>query len=847
MISTLAAGTITVLIIFGIFAGYYDVSQQRLRQQELNQYLESVGDTTAWGVQNWLQQRISMAEDVAHAIASADDTINTVTILRRPIFEETFIWTYYGEEGNGKYHIWPLDDELPADYDPRLRPWYEAAVKSGTTTLTEPYFDITTNVETITVATPVYRNGNLLGVVGADFSTESLGAVLNESDLGGLGYVFMTTGAGKILAHRDREYVSEHVETIFDNSVADLDGGIQELGAAGAEQIVTFTTIPSSADIDWRLGLAIDKNAAFAGLNDFRQSALIATIAAAVFLIVVLGFVIHRLLVQPLNNARIAADAANVAKSEFLASMSHEIRTPMNGVLGMAEVLVNTDLDDRQRELAMIINSSGNALMTVINDILDFAKLEAGKLRLSPHGFNLRKTVFDISTMMQARALEKDIELIVRYAPGLPEGVIGDDSRFRQVLGNLIGNAVKFTESGYILVEVDGEQKGDDVHLEVSVKDTGIGIPADQLPRMFEKFEQADGSHTRKFGGTGLGLAICKNIVELMGGEIKAESEVGKGSRFFFTLNLQVDEKITSLPVTQNPVFDGARILAVDDNEINRRVLRELFDGWDIDITIVDTPVRAFGALERSEHKNRPFHAALLDYQMPVEDGVMLAKRMQDDERFESLPIIMLSSIDDVISGVQPNGARIAASLSKPLRPSQLLDLLARILADRSATDLKKTATKLATKNISTCEPSPEGPPVSGRTKVLVAEDNVVNQLVIKKFIPEDVYDVTIAENGAKAVKLFEALRPSVIFMDLSMPVMDGFEASRKIRELEKEQGWAPTPIIATTAHVLDEDRVRCTEAGMDDFVAKPIKKDALDEALAKWAESENVDIAVAG
>ena len=833
MISTLAAGTITVLIIFGIFAKYYDISEQRLRQQELNQYLGSVGETTAWGVQNWLSQRISMAEDVAFAIASAEHADDAIEHLRSPIFEKTFIWTYYGEASDGRYHIWPPDDELPADYDPRARPWYGAAVQSGKTTLTEPYFDIATNVETITVATPVYRDGRLLGVVGADFSTESLSQVLNETDLGGLGYTFLTTGSGKILAHPDRELVSESVSIIFDGAMPSLDSNIQELGNEREKQIVTFASIASSADIDWRLGLAIDKNEAFAGLNDFRKSAMIATIAAAFFLIVVLGFVIHRLLVRPLNNARLAADAANIAKSEFLASMSHEIRTPMNGVLGMAEVLVNTDLDDRQRELATIITSSGNALMTVINDILDFAKLEAGKLRLSPRAFNLRKTVFDISTMMQARALEKDLELIVRYAPGLPEGVIGDDSRLRQVLGNLIGNAVKFTERGYILVEVDGKQDGDVVRLEISVKDTGIGIPADELPRMFEKFEQADGSHTRKFGGTGLGLAICKNIVELMDGEMHAESEPGKGSRFVFTLTLPVDEKISSIPAHQNPVFDGARILAVDDNEINRKVLQELFDGWDIDVTIVESPVHAMGALEKSLTECRPYHAALLDFQMPDEDGAALAKRIQSDIRFAHIPVIMLTSIDSVTSGVQPNGARFEASLSKPLRPSQLMDVMARVLADGGVHELKRAAASLKT------EPAEEISLSDDRIRILVAEDNVVNQLVIKKFIPEDLYDVTIAENGEKAVDLFQSLKPTAIFMDLSMPVMDGFEATRKIRALEEEQELGATPIIATTAHVLDEDRERCRVAGMDDFVSKPIKKDALDAVLVKWASDE--------
>ena len=261
--------------------------------------------------------------------------------------------------------------------------------------------------------------------------------------------------------------------------------------------------------------------------------------------------------------------------------------------------------------------------MTVINDILDFAKLEAGKFRLSPRPFNLRQTVYEVATMMQAKALEQDIELIVRYAPDLPEGVVADDSRLRQVLGNLIGNAVKFTEHGYVLIDVTGERVGVNVNLHISVKDTGVGIPSDQIPRMFEKFEQADASHTRRFGGTGLGLAICRNIVELMGGEIGAESEVGKGSRFWFTLSLPVDDKIQSMPVVNKATFDGVRILAVDDNPVNRRILQELMDGWGFRSTIAADPVRAMAALEKSIAENDRYHALLLDFQMPGEDGAV--------------------------------------------------------------------------------------------------------------------------------------------------------------------------------------------------------------------------------
>jgi CheY-like chemotaxis protein len=548
-------------------------------------------------------------------------------------------------------------------------------------------------------------------------------------------------------------------------------------------------------------------------------------------MIVVLGYVIHRLLVWPLLRARVAADAASAAKSEFLASMSHEIRTPMNGVLGMAEVLLNSDLNDHQRELASIIVSSGQALMTVINDILDFSKLEAGKLRLTPRSFNLRQTVYEIATMMQARALEKDLELIVRYAPNLPEGVVADEARLRQVLGNLIGNAVKFTDKGHVLIDISGERAGEAMNIQVSITDTGIGIEPAEIPRMFEKFEQADGSHTRRHGGTGLGLAICKNIIELMQGEIGADSEPDKGSRFWFKITAPVDGKVKAIPAIAEAVFDNVRLLAVDDNAVNRRVIDELTNGWGLRATTVGGAKEAMAALERSIAESDRYHAVLMDYQMPGEDGVALTRRIQADPRFAAIPVIMLSSIDPTHAGAGVKEVRLAAHLHKPVRPSQLMDILARVLLDRAATTLTRAARAL--KN----EPERVRDVSSGdRVKVLLAEDNVVNQLVIQNMIGAEEYEVIVAENGQAAVDLFLKHKPSVVLMDISMPVMDGLEAARRIRDIESEQGLHRTPIIAATAHVLEQDRERCRLAGMDDFLAKPIRKPKLDEAVSRWA-----------
>lgn len=533
------------------------------------------------------------------------------------------------------------------------------------------------------------------------------------------------------------------------------------------------------------------------------------------------------------------AEIANKAKSEFLANMSHEIRTPMNGIFGIAEILLHTELTDYQRDLAKTIESSGNALMTVINDILDFSKLEAGKMSLAYEPFDMRQMIHDVAMTLNTAAVKKGLELVVRFAPDLPAGVVSDESRLRQVLNNLVGNAVKFTEKGQVVIDVSGVRAGENIDFEINVADTGIGIDPAKLPEMFEKFVQEDGSHTRKYGGTGLGLAISKNIVDLLGGEISATSKQGEGSQFRITFRARIDEQLSSITAPKDAEIKDARILAVDDNAVNRKIMSELLSAWGARVTVAPGAAEAESALAQSVSECDEYHLILTDYQMPDVDGVQLTKRIRSDPRFSAKPIIMLSSVDEAPEANPGNAPLFTDWLTKPLHAVQLKDAIikaldsARLLTETQ--DSNSETRKSKAKNIT--NGAAEGQ--VNRIKILVCEDNIVNQLVIKNMIGADEYDVVIAEDGRKGVELYTEIKPSIVLMDLSMPVMDGLEASQIIRDLEEEGGLPYTPIIATTAHVLEQDRERCRLAGMDDFLSKPIKKKFLDEIIARWVKGD--------